>query len=441
MITASHNPKEYNGYKVYGDDGAQMSPENTQKVVKYIDEIKDYFSIPYENIYKDNIKGWDNQKINDFITVIGQSVDEKYYEQILKLSLSPDAIKAMGKELKLVYTPIHGSGYKPVMTVFERMGINAALVQEQAHPDTEFSTVEVPNPENEDALRAAISLGDKIGADVVIGTDPDCDRMGLAVRDKKTNKLKLLNGNQIGILLLDYILTRLKSQGKLSPKGAVVKTIVTTSMVDAVAKDFQATVFDVLTGFKFIGEKIKEWEKSGEYEYIFGFEESYGYLRGTHARDKDAVVACMLTAEMACYYQLEGKNLYDRLMELFEKYGYYHELNDSIVYKGVEGMRDMALVMKSLRQKSITRLGSDEVIFFADYKTGQKRYIQTQNTEKIALPQTDALYYGLKDGQFVCIRPSGTEPKLKIYVLCRAKTLEESDQKAQSIMRDIKKEL
>ncbi len=441
MITASHNPKEYNGYKVYGEDGAQMSLESTKKVVEYIDKVKDYFSVPYDNIFLSDIRSFDYKKINDYITVIGKSVDDDYYNQILKLSLSPEAVNSVKNQMKLVYTPIHGAGYKPVMKVFEKMGINASLVEEQAQPDTEFSTVQVPNPENADTLKAAMALGDKIGADVVIGTDPDCDRMGLAVRKREDNKLTLLNGNQIGVLLLDYILTRLKEKNALSDKGAIVKTIVTTTMADLVAKNFNVEVFDVLTGFKFIGEKIKEWEKSHQYEYIFGFEESYGYLRGTHARDKDAVVACMLTAEMSCYYQLQGKNLYDRLLELFQKYGFFYEANTSIVYKGVEGMKDMANVMKRLRQKSISVLGGEKVIFVADYKSLQKVYNETKRIEKISLPQTDALYYGLKDNQFVCIRPSGTEPKLKLYVLCCANSLQASSKKASKIMKDIKKEL
>lgn len=439
MITASHNPKEYNGYKVYGDDGAQMSPEDTGKVVDYIDKVEDYFSIPTDTISVTSIKGKDGEKLNDFVTVIGKTLDESYYSEILKLCLSPDAVKKHGKDIKLVYTPIHGAGYVPVTTVLKKIGINAAIVEEQAHPDTEFSTVSTPNPENEDTLKLGIELGDKIGADVVIGTDPDCDRMGLAVRNTATKKFMLLNGNQIGVLILDYILTRLNEDGKLPANGAIVKTIVTTTLADKVAESFGMKVFDVLTGFKFIGEKIKEWEQSGEHTFIFGYEESYGYLRGTHARDKDAVVACMLTAEMACYYESLGKGLYERLQEIFGEYGYYVEENASIVYKGIEGMQIMSGVMSKLRKKFISAVAGEKVLYNADYKAGEKYYADGKK-EKILLPPTDALYYALEDG-FICIRPSGTEPKLKLYILCKAETTDAAKRKAACLMEGIKAEL
>lgn len=439
MITASHNPKEYNGYKVYGDDGAQMSPEDTGKVVDYIEKVEDYFAIPTDTISVTSIKGKDGEKLNDFVTVIGESLDESYYSEILKLCLSSEAVKIHGKDIKLVYTPIHGAGYVPVTTVLKKIGIKATLVEEQAHPDTEFSTVSTPNPENADTLKLGIELGDKIGADVVIGTDPDCDRMGLAVRNTATKKFMLLNGNQIGVLLLDYILTRLREDGKLPVNGAIVKTIVTTTLADKVAESFGIKVFDVLTGFKFIGEKIKEWEQSGEHTFIFGYEESYGYLRGTHARDKDAVVACMLTAEMACYYESLGKGLYDRLQEIFGEYGYYVEENASIVYKGIEGMQIMSSVMSTLRKKFISAVAGEKVLYNADYKAGEKYYADGRR-EKISLPPTDALYYALQEG-FICIRPSGTEPKLKLYILCKAENQEAAKRKAVCLMEGIKAEL
>lgn len=440
MITASHNPKEYNGYKVYGEDGAQMSPENTQKVVDYIDKIEDYFNIPSDDIYIENIKGKDNEKINEFITIIGKSVDDSYYAEIEKLSLSPEEVKKYGKDVKLVYTPIHGAGFIPVTTILKKIGINANIVEEQAQPDTEFSTVSVPNPENADTLKMGIDLGNRIGADVVIGTDPDCDRMGLAVRNSNTKEFILLNGNQIGVLILDYILNRLNDNKKLPNNGALVKTIVTTSLADKVAEKHGVTVFNVLTGFKFIGEKIKEWEENNKHTFIFGYEESYGYLRGTHARDKDAVLASMLTAEMVCYYESVGKGLYDRLIEIYEEFGYYCEENTSITYKGVEGMKIMSDVMSKLREKPIFVISDQKVMYIADYKKGIMTY-EDNRKENILLPKTDALYYALSDGQFICIRPSGTEPKLKIYILCKDSTLDSSKQKAKTLMEGIKKEL
>ncbi|NCA93020.1 phospho-sugar mutase, partial [bacterium] len=417
MITASHNPKEYNGYKVYGADGAQMSIEDTDVVVKYINQITDYFSIEADLVkFPAEIIGMDNVKINDYITIIGESVDNVYYDIISSLSLSPNAVKKYGKQIKLVYTPIHGSGYIPVTTILGKMGIEVSLVKAQCAPDTEFSTVPMPNPENPAALKMGIAQGNLIGADVVIGTDPDCDRMGLAVRDFQ-GEFRLLNGNQIGALLLDYILTRLKEENNLPSNGAVVKTIVTTTLADRICEAFGVKVFDVLTGFKFIGEKIKEWEKTNEYTFLFGYEESFGYLRGTHARDKDAVVASMLTAEMACYYESIGKGLFQRLNELFHIYGYYHEDVTSIAYQGVAAMEDMAAAMTKLRAKKITELGGEKVFFVSDFIKKTTVY-SDGTTEKITLPSTDAIKFGLDNGQFVCVRPSGTEPKLKVYVLC-----------------------
>ena len=440
MITASHNPKEYNGYKVYGEDGAQMSPEDTAVVVKYINEIEDYFSVKCDNlVFPENLNGLDNVKINDFVTIIGKSVDEDYYAEISKLSLSPEAVKKYGKNLKLVYTPIHGSGYIPVTTVLDRMGINVTCVKEQTKFDTEFSTVPIPNPENPQALKMGIELGNEIGADVVIGTDPDCDRMGLAVRDD-TGTFRLLNGNQIGALLLDYIITRLTESGTMPKNPAVVKTIVTTTLADRIAKAANVKVFNVLTGFKFIGEKIKEWEKSGEYTFLFGYEESYGYLRGTHARDKDAVVASMLTAEMVCYYESVGKGLYKRLTELFDKFGYYREEVASIAYKGVTAMSDMAAAMSALRAKTIRSLAGYDVLAVSDYLKGVT--VNENGTEEPTnLPKSDVLKFILENEQFVCVRPSGTEPKLKIYVLCYDSDAEKAKIKAEKLMAAIREEL
>ena len=420
MITASHNPKEYNGYKVYGADGAQMSPEDTAVVVKFINEITDYFSVKEDAVpYPASLIGLDNVALNDYVTVIGKTVDEAYYAEISKLSLSPDAVKKYGKDLKLIYTPIHGSGYIPVTTMLGRMGINVTCVKEQTVFDTEFSTVPIPNPENPSALKMGIELGNKIGADVVIGTDPDCDRMGLAVRDD-TGSFRLLNGNQIGALHLDYIITRLKDSNSLPTNAAVVKTIVTTTLADRIAKDAGVTVFNVLTGFKFIGEKIKLWEtcaESDRYEFIFGYEESYGYLRGTHARDKDAVVASMLTAEMVCYYESIGKKLYTRLKELFQKFGFYREEVTSIAYKGVTAMAEMTQAMVDLRKKTIKEIAGEKVYAVADYLSGII-VDEKGNKSNTDLPKSDVVKYILKDEQFVCVRPSGTEPKLKVYVLC-----------------------
>lgn len=441
MITASHNPKEYNGYKVYGEDGAQMSPEDTAVVVDFINNIENYFAVKSDNVaFPESIVGFDNVKINDYITVIGKQVDDCYYAEIEKLLLSKNAIQKYGKNLKLVYTPIHGSGYIPVTTILKRIGINVTCVEEQTIPDTEFSTVPIPNPENPAALKMGIDLGNKIGADVVMGTDPDSDRMGIAVRNND-GEFILLNGNQIGALLLDYIITRLKEDNSMPANPAIVKTIVTTTLADRIAKANDVTVFNVLTGFKFIGEKIKEWEKSGAYTFLFGYEESYGYLRGTHARDKDAVVAAMLTAEMVCYYESIGKKLYQRLCELFATYGYYTEAVTSIAYKGITAMQDMAEAMKKMRSKTITSIAGEKVYAVSDYLTKVTTNADGSK-ENIDLPKSDVLKYLLKDEQFVCIRPSGTEPKLKVYVLCfDTVSMDKAKAKASALLDDIKKEL
>ncbi len=437
MITASHNPKEYNGYKVYGEDGAQMAPEPTAGVVKFIKTFDDYFAVPYEAVpNSSDITGLDNVKLNDYITVIGQTTDEAYYDKILRLSLSPELTAEYGDKIKLVYTPVHGSGYVPVTTVFNRLGIAADVVEAQAMPDTEFSTVAVPNPENADTLSMGMAMGDSIKADVVLGTDPDADRLGVAVRDD-SGKFILLTGNQIGVLLLDYILTKLTEDNKMPKNPAVVRSFVTTTLADRMAAKFGAASFSVLTGFKYIGEKIKEWEVSGKYEYVFGFEESFGSLRGTHARDKDAVVASMLFAEMVIYHSVKGCSIYQRLQQIFAEYGYYVEKNESINYKGISGMADMAAVMAKLRTKTITKVGSEKVEFVADYK--KLTVINADgSTTALTTPPADAIYLGLNDGQFICIRPSGTEPKLKLYVLVYADTAEAASLKAQTLISALK---
>jgi len=415
MITASHNPKIYNGYKVYGEDGAQMSPESTDKVVEFIDKTP-YFGIEEENVVltADSIRGLDNKEVAPHITVIGKSVDDAYFDTISKLSLSPEAVSKYGKDVKIVYTPIHGSGYVPVITILSRMGITVNVVKEQALPDTEFSTVRVPNPEEADTLRLGVELADKIGSDIVIGTDPDADRMGIAVRNDE-GKFVLLNGNQIGVLLANYIFLRKSEDGNMPKNGALVKTIVTTELARALATSYGVTTFDVLTGFKFIGEKIKEWEQSGEYTYLFGFEESYGSLVGTHARDKDAVVASMMFAEMVCYFESKGTSVYDVLQGIYKKFGYYVEKAKSITFGGLDGMQKMADIMKKIRSTSFTEIAGTKVLAQSDFVTRKKMYA-CGKAEDIDLPKTNAFKIHLENGDWICVRPSGTEPKLKFYV-------------------------
>lgn len=433
MITASHNPKIYNGYKVYGEDGAQMSPESTDKVVEFIDKTP-YFGINEVdvNLTADNIKGLDNVKVHEHITVIGKSVDESYFDTISKLSLSPEAVYKFGKNVKIVYTPVHGSGYVPVTKILSRMGITVNVVEEQALPDTEFSTVRVPNPEEADTLRLGVELADKIESDVVIGTDPDADRMGIAIRNDE-GKFVLLNGNQIGVLLANYIFLRKKETGTMPKNGALVKTIVTTELARALATSYGVTTFDVLTGFKFIGEKIKEWEQSGEYTYLFGFEESYGSLVGTHARDKDAVVASMMFAEMVCYFDSVGKRVYDVLQDIYKQFGYYVEKARSITFGGLDGMQKMADIMAQIRSTRFDEIDGTKVLAQSDFVTRKKTYADGK-VEDITLPKTNAFKIHLENGDWICVRPSGTEPKLKFYVATSKPTESAATAKAEAYL-------
>ena len=406
MITASHNPKEYNGYKVYGEDGAQMSPEATAIVVKYIEEIKDYLSVT----------GDDKSPL---IQSVPKEVDETYIRELSKLTLSQEAVEKCGKDLKLVYTPVHGSGYVPVMTILKKLGINVTVVEEQTVKDTEFSTVKVPNPEFKETLSMGIDLANKIKADVVFGTDPDSDRLGVAVKNDK-GEFIALSGNQVGILLLDYILTRLKEENALPANAAVVKSFVSTGMAKAICDDFGVALFETPVGFKFIGEKIKQWEQDGSHTYVFGFEESCGYLRGTHARDKDAVVASMLCAEMVCYYTYIGKTVWGRLQEIYAKYGFVLDKNISIQYSGLNAMKEMNAVVDALKTAKVAKFGSLEVEAVRDYSASVRRDKEGKESH-IDIPKCNCVYYELAGGSFVCVRPSGTEPKLKIYYSIRAK--------------------
>lgn len=403
MITASHNPKEYNGYKVYGEDGAQMSPEATAEIVNYINEIGDCLS--------DKILY--NEDCAKKIKTVSKRIDRKYYKTILKLVLSPAEVKAVGKKIKLVYTPVHGSGYVPVTTIFKKLKIQATLVPEQIVKDTEFSTVEVPNPEYKETLSLGIKMANFKNADVVFGTDPDCDRLGVAIRNDK-GEFEALSGNAVGVIMLDYILRRLKERGELDKNGFVVKSFVTTSMAKLIADDYGVEIMDVPVGFKYIGEKIKLYDDTGKRKFIFGFEESCGYLRGTHARDKDAVVASMLFAELVCYYTYHNIGVYERLQQLYAKYGYVFDKSVSIQYSGLNAMKDMIAVVDKMKAATVTELGGIKVVATRDYSSLERKTADGK-TEKIDCSPANAVYYELENGGFVCIRPSGTEPKLKVY--------------------------
>ncbi len=422
MITASHNPKEYNGYKVYGEDGAQMSPEATAVVVGFIGKITDYLSVT-------------GDPASPLIVPVPAEVDDDYIEALSGLTLSDEAVKACGKDLKLVYTPVHGSGYVPVMRILKKLGINVTVVEAQTTEDPAFSTVAVPNPEFKETLSMGIALANEIKADVVFGTDPDSDRLGVAVKDEK-GEFHALSGNQVGILLLDYILTRLQEEHALPANAAVVKSFVSTGMAGLICKEFGVALFETPVGFKFIGEKIKLWEADGSHTFVFGFEESCGYLRGTHARDKDAVVASMLCAEMVCYYTYIGKTVYGRLMEIYRKYGYVLDKNVSVQYAGLNAMKEMNAVVDGLKKVEVAGFGPYETVAVRDYSADVRR-TRDGKTAPLGIPKCNCVYYELAGGSFICVRPSGTEPKLKIYYSIKA----ESEAAASSVLPVVQKDV
>ena len=424
MITASHNPKEYNGYKVYGEDGAQMSPEATAKVVNYIEKIQSPLS--------DDIK-FSKKLALKYVKFVGKRLDNKYYKKIAKLLLSPEETLKVGRDIKLVYTPVHGSGFIPVTTILKKIGIKASIVSEQESEDPDFSTVEVPNPEFKETLSLAISQANAEGADVVFGTDPDCDRLGVAIRND-AGDFVALSGNQTGVLLLDYILKRLKEKGELSKKCFAVKSFVTTSLARLIADDYGVEMMEVPVGFKFIGEKIKKLDDTGKRRYVFGFEESCGYLRGTHARDKDAVVASMLFAEMVCYYTAHDVKVYDRLQEIYAKYGYVCDKSVSTMYSGLNAMKEMNAVVDAMKEKNIQQVGGFKVIAKRDYSSLTRT--EGNKTTKINCSSVNAVYYELEGGGFVCVRPSGTEPKLKVYYSVTGKDKATAEENFFSVKQD-----
>lgn len=429
MITASHNPKEYNGYKVYGEDGAQMSPEATKKVVEYINEVKDVFSI------EERIINTIKHRVD--LIVIGKAFLNKYIKTLSKLSLSKKAVRKCGKKLKIVYTSLHGTGFVPVTSVLKKLGIKATVVEEQVVQDSEFSTVEVPNPENKEAMNMGISLANKVKADVVFGTDPDSDRLGVAIRDNEGNFINL-SGNQVGVLLTDYILKRLTEEGKLPKNGVVIKSFVSTNMVKQVCDNYGVKLEEVPVGFKFIGEKIKNYERDKSQTFIFGFEESCGYLRGTHARDKDAVVASMLFAEMTCYYLYKNVSVYNVLQGLYNKFGYFIDKTFSIEYKGLSAMEDMNKVVDKMRNQKLDNVDIYNIVATRDYLNGT-RTLKDGTVEELPIKNVNCVYYELEIGGFICLRPSGTEPKLKIYYSLKSRDEELANKNLDKLSKEFNK--
>lgn len=405
VITASHNPPQYNGYKVYWEDGAQLPPERAAVVLARIGQTRYEDALPMEEA---------EALAQGLLQIIGPEVDDAYIQSVKALRVKPALMETAGQALRIVYTPLHGSGNKLVRRILAEAGFpNVSVVREQELPDPDFSTIPVPNPEDPEAFRLAIALSEREGADCVIGTDPDCDRVGVAVRDD-SGQYALLSGNQIGCILLYYILHARSDLGTLPADGAVVKSLVSTELARKIAQHFDVETFDTLTGFKFIAEKIQAFEDSGSHTFLFGFEESYGYLSGTDVRDKDGVNASMLIAEAAAWAKSTGKTLYDILQELYRRYGTHVEEGLSVELPGKDGMMQMQRIMDGLRAHPPQDLGGVQVIAVRDYLRGVR--IAAQGTTPLDTPPSDVLYFELTDGAWVCIRPSGTEPKIKLYV-------------------------
>ncbi|MCK4257394.1 MAG: phospho-sugar mutase [Halanaerobiales bacterium] len=407
VITASHNPSQYNGYKVYWADGGQLTPKRATLVIDEVKKITDFNQI--KTISRDEA-----EKRNLFQT-IDKSIEDKFVEAIKKISFIDEDFKKTVEDLKIIYTPIHGAGNIPVRRVLKEMGFrNVQVVSEQELPDPNFSTVAYPNPEEKEAFNLAIEMAKTTKPDLILGTDPDCDRIGV-VEQKQDGEYVVFTGNQIGVLLTEYILSQAEKHNKLPANGAIIKTIVTTDMVHKIGDRYKVKVLDTLTGFKFIGEKIKEFEETGEYEYLFGFEESYGYLVGTHARDKDAVVAAAMIAEMAAYYKSKGISLYEQLMRLMNEYGYYVEGLKSIKLEGIAGQEKIRQILEKLRETTPTNIGERKVVSVEDYLIQKRHDLTTGETTSLDLPKSNVLKFILDDQSGFTIRPSGTEPKIKIY--------------------------
>jgi phosphoglucomutase len=429
VVTASHNPKQYNGYKVYGEDGGQLSLDGSNAVIEEINKITD--------ITKVNTVSKEDAISKGLLEIIGSKVDDAYIAMLKKLSINKDAASKVGDSFKIVYTPLHGAGNKPVRRILSENGFkNVLVVKEQELPDSQFSTVKSPNPEEKSAFELAIKLAEENNVDLIIGTDPDSDRVGVVVR-KNDGEYAVLTGNQTGCLLLEYILSAKKETGELPENGFVVKTIVTTELSKVIAKYYNVELVEVLTGFKFIGEQIMLRDENGSQKYLFGFEESYGYLAGTDVRDKDAVVASMLIAEMAAYYKSKGITLYEALINLFDKYGYSLEGINSFTLEGKDGLMKIKAAMSTMRQAKYNSFGDLKVKAIRDYQNSERFVIASAAAEKITLPSSDVLYFEMEDGSWFCVRPSGTEPKIKIYYGVSDKTMELSQNKLETLKNSV----
>ncbi|MCC8105884.1 MAG: phospho-sugar mutase [Clostridiales bacterium] len=425
-ITASHNPPEYNGYKVYWEDGAQITPPHDTGIMAEVKAITDYTAAKTMEKEAAVAAG--------LYEVIGEKIDDAFIGCLKKLVLHPETIEQESKNLKIVYTPLHGTGNIPARRVLKELGFeNVYVVPEQELPDGDFPTVSYPNPEADEAFDLGLKLAKEIDAELVLATDPDADRLGVRVKDSKTGEYHTLTGNMSGCLLADYEIGQRKALKGLPEDGVLIKTIVTTNMADAIAKYYGTGLIEVLTGFKYIGQQILGFEQSGKGTYLFGFEESYGCLIGTHARDKDAIVAVMALAEAAAFYKAQGKTLWDAMIELYERYGYYKDDIKSITLKGMEGLQKIQEILETLRKNPPTEIGGYKVVSARDYKADTITDIATGEVKPTGLPNSNVLYYDLTDSAWLCVRPSGTEPKVKFYYGVKGTSLEDADAKSAAL--------
>ncbi|HHQ8910483.1 TPA: phospho-sugar mutase [Bacillus cereus] len=429
VLTASHNPPEYNGYKVYGEDGGQLPPKEADELISYVNAVEDELTVEVADV--------EQLKADGLLHIIGQEVDDAYAAELNNVIINKEMVEKAGKDLKIVFTPLHGTSNISVRRGLKEVGFtDVTVVKEQELPDPNFSTVQSPNPEEHAAFEYAIREGEKVGADVLIATDPDADRLGVAVRNHD-GEFQVLTGNQTGALMLDYLLSQKKENGTLPENGVVLKTIVTSEIGRTIAKAYGLDTVDTLTGFKFIGEKIKQYEESGQYEFQFGYEESYGYLIRPFCRDKDAVQSVLFACEVAAYYKSQGKTLYDGLLEVFEKYGFFREDLVSLTLKGKDGAEQIQEMMATFRENPPKEVAGLTVVAVEDYKASIITSLQDGHKEEIHLPKSNVLKYQLEDGSWFCLRPSGTEPKIKFYFGVQDNSLQNSEQKLLTIKEDI----
>lgn len=430
VITASHNPAEYNGYKVYWEDGAQITPPHDKNILAEVAAVKDYSEVS-------TMAEEEAVKLGLY-NVIDSNMDDRYMEELKKQSIHPEIIKKMAEDIKIVYTPLHGTGNLPVRRVLKELGFKQVyVVEEQEAPDGNFPTVSYPNPEDPKAFTLALELARRVDADIVLATDPDADRLGVYAKDSKTGEYVSFTGNMSGMLIAEYILRERKAAGTLPDNAALVKTIVTTNMADVLCRAYDVKLIEVLTGFKYIGEQIKLFEENDSYSYVFGLEESYGCLAGTYARDKDACVAVMMLCEVAAAYKAEGKTLWDGMLDIYEKYGYFREDLQTITLKGITGAEQIKGIMEDLRKNPPAVIGGIRVKEVRDYQSSVAKELETGKESSITLPKSNVLYFDMEDDCWCCARPSGTEPKIKFYIGVKADSLEASDEMLKKVTADL----